>query len=183
MRRCTPIFLVALACDLQVEGTNADGPAESSTGNDTDVIVVTATDADDDGGTGDAPSCASMHDAEACAAAGCLPLSVTPIVNGLDGEGCQYGEAIIVCTPPSEVQACDEEASTCVDGRHAWVLPMPDHAALVALVDESCDVPQGFEPCPLVPDADAQGDAHDDTTTGGDSDALVAACACACGIE
>jgi len=179
MRRTIPIFLVALACDLQVEGTNAEGAAESSTG---DVVVVTATDGRDDGGTGDAPACAELHDAEACAAAGCLPLPVTPIVNGIDGAVCESGDPIVVCTPPAEAQPC-EDAATCVDGRFAWALPMPDGAALIAVVEESCNLPPGFVPCPAIPDPDAQGDTHD--TTGGvdATEPLVQACACACAIE
>ena len=178
------IALVTTACTgFSVEGT----PEDESTSTTEPVAEV---DGDGDGtdtSSGDTASleCGDIHDVEACIAVGCLPLEVLPLVidDEDDANTCQIGESIVLCTPPEESLACDEEARVCAD-QHTWVMPLPDGGAFIARVDVSCDLPDTFMPCPADPTEPAAGPATSDSGTsesgGPEPDPVAAACTCAC---
>lgn len=174
MKWWTALPALALACNLSVEGTNADDPVEEMTSGTTD------------GETGD-DGCGAIHDEDECVAAGCAPLVARPVVvgAGTDAPTCEYGEPVVICTPPEETEEC-EDARACGDEQYAWAMPMPDGGALVALVELSCGLPEGFLPCPEPGDTSAGGTgtgASSSSTDGGDGgseDPLALACDCAC---
>jgi hypothetical protein len=170
------VSCLALACNnLSVEGAHADEEGLEHT---TGVIG--------EGTTSAATACGEIHDEDECIEAGCAPTVTRPVVHGqgTDAATCEFGESIVVCTPPEETLEC-EVARVCGDDRSAWAMPMPDGGALVALVELSCGLPRGFLPCPE-PDASAVGTETGGSPTssdgeGGESDdPLALACACAC---
>lgn len=168
------VSFLALACNLSVDGTNADGPIEETTGAMGEDTVGF--------------DCGEIHDEDECVAAGCAPTVTRPVVygEGTDAPTCEFGDSVVVCTPPEETLEC-EDARACGDNRYAWAMPMPDGAALVALVELSCGLPEGFLPCPE-PDASSSSGGMDtggsptssDTGGGEPEDPLALACACAC---
>lgn len=176
MKALSSLFVsgLALACNLSVEGTNADGPIEGTTG------VADTTDTD-------ASACGEIQDEDECVAAGCAPTVTQPVVygQGADEATCELGEMVVVCTPPEETLEC-EDARACGANRYAWAMPMPDGGALVALVELSCGLPEGFLPCPE-PDASSAGATEtgasptsSDSGDGESEDPLALACDCAC---
>ncbi len=174
-------FTTPACTGFSVEGT----PEDESSSTTADVGDL---DADGTFGTGSETSaleCGEIHDVEACIAVGCLPLEVLPLVVDEDhvATECSIGESVVLCTPPEESNACDEEARVCAD-QHTWVMPLPDGGAFIAHVDVSCDLPDTFMPCPAAPTdpTDGTGTSGAETTDGDGSEAdpVAAACDCAC---
>lgn len=130
--------------------------------------------------------CDDHLDARACLDAGCNWQSVYGVMMEAD-DTCESGPLWGLCYPDSLTQPCQPNALRCDDGRHAWVLPGPDNAMVIARSVTSCDLPQHFLPCPSVaaPDdlvaaaAAIGGDAPDATIV----EVVAEACACACIAE